>query len=82
MKSNVSATVLYQIKMPLVKADFAFIMKLTFKAFLVQTGVRVTRKFCLLEAGSVASSLLLGGSRGVPGLQEALAWSVIPLPHS
>lgn len=29
MKSNVSATVLYQIKMPLVKADFAFTMKLT-----------------------------------------------------
>lgn len=68
MKPDVSATVLYQIKMPPVKADFPFIMKLTCKALVVHTGAHVTRKFCLLEAGSVASSLLLGGSRGVPGL--------------
>lgn len=68
MKSNVSATVLYQIKMPLVKADFAFIMKLTFKAFLVHTGISVARNFCVLEVGCVTSTVLLRGSRGVPGL--------------
>lgn len=33
MKSNVSATVLYQIKMPLVKADFAFYSETAIQTF-------------------------------------------------
>lgn len=60
MKSNVSATVLYQIEMALVKADFSVaIIKLTFKAFLVQTGISATRKLSLLEAGFMASIMLM-----------------------
>lgn len=61
-----SATVLYQIKTALVKADFSVaIVKLTFKAFLVQTGIGATRKFSLLEAGYMAAIMLMGGTRGV-----------------
>lgn len=73
MKPDVSATAFYQIKIPPVKAAFPFIMKLTCKALVVHSGVSVTGKFWLLEAGRVTSSLLLGGSRGVPGLKDALA---------
>lgn len=66
MKSNVSATVLYQINTALVKADFyVAIIKLTFKAFLVQSEIGATRKFSLLEAGYMASIMLMGSTRGV-----------------
>ena len=66
MKSNVSVTLLYQIKTALVKADFSVaIMEVTFKAFLVQTGIGATRKFSLLRAGYMAPIMLMGGTRGV-----------------
>lgn len=49
------------------------ITKLLFKAFLLHTGISMTWRFCLLEAGSVASILLLRGSGGGPGLWNIFA---------
>lgn len=83
MKSNVSATVLFQIKMPLLKADFAFIMKLTFKAFLVHTGISVARKFVFWKLNAWLPVCCWEALEGSLGCEMHLpAWSVIPLPHS
>jgi len=49
MELNVSATLQYQLKIALVKADFVAAVELTFKALLMQTWIGATGKFIFLE---------------------------------
>lgn len=52
MKSNVSATLLYQMKTSLVKADFSVaVIKLTFRAFSVQTGIVLQKSSVFWKLG-------------------------------